>query len=116
MYIVILILVAGMALGHLLPRKAATWPLGTVVTLCVGTLLFVMGLSLGSNAEVMGRLTELSGTALLLAVAGVGGSALGAALLWRLPAFRRRAETLQTEEATTGETAHQRTRKEGHHA
>lgn len=79
--IILLILIASVGIGLLLRRvkqlryseKTATWT--------VWLLIFVFGISLGSNDSIVSDFTGFGLSALIIALAGVGGSVLSAWLI-----------------------------------
>ncbi|MFW6181542.1 MAG: lysine exporter LysO family protein [Spirochaetota bacterium] len=81
---IVLSLLAGAAAGFLLRRRervhrAFEW----AMTLVVYLLLFMLGVLLGGNREVLDRLAEVGVQAALLALAGVAGSVLFSAPVYR---------------------------------
>lgn len=80
MFKVIAIMLAGVLLGRLLKdRKLPDWLSGgTMLTIVL--LLFVMGVEIGSNREVVENLLPLGGNALIISVAATLGSVLAAAV------------------------------------
>lgn len=76
--IILLILIASVGVGLLLRRvkqlryaeKTATWT--------VWALVFVLGVSLGGNNEVVSDFARFGISALIIALAGVGGSVFAA--------------------------------------
>lgn len=73
-------MLAGVLLGRLLKdRKLPDWLSGgTMLTIVL--LLFVMGVEIGSNREVVENLLPLGGNALIISVAATLGSVLAAAV------------------------------------
>jgi uncharacterized membrane protein YbjE (DUF340 family) len=81
---IVLSLLGGAAAGFLLRRRervhrAFAW----AMTLAVYLLLFMLGVLLGGNREVLDRLAEVGVQAALLALAGVAGSVLFSAPVYR---------------------------------
>lgn len=68
----------GIAVGYLLRRVALLQKIGKPISYTILLLLFLLGISVGSNEAIMNNLTRLGGQALLLAVAGTVGSVLAA--------------------------------------
>ena len=81
MFIVIGIMVAGMVLGYVLRCVRMEWT-HLLVTLLIWLLLFLLGIEVGENEQIMRGLHTLGLEALLLAVGGVLGSVLAAKWLW----------------------------------
>lgn len=78
MFTVIGIMFAGIGVGYLLRRVGWLQKVGTSITYTIYLLLFLLGLSVGANREIVDNLATLGGQALLLAVAGTTGSVLAA--------------------------------------
>ena len=81
MFVVIGLMFAGMLIGYLFKRKKVTW-IGKVITVLIWLLLFLLGIDVGSNQVIMSGLHTIGLEALLIAVAAVMGSVVGARLLW----------------------------------
>ena len=76
MFEVIIALLAGLAVGKLLAKQTRILPYLSKVTLAaVIGLLFIMGVQIGSNPEVLASLPSLGGRALVFALATAGGMA-----------------------------------------
>lgn len=68
---------AGMLLGFLLrQRKKLISANERLITYAIYLLLFMMGVSIGSNQQIMGSLSSLGITALVVSVGAVVGSIL----------------------------------------
>jgi len=81
---------AGMGIGLLLRgRKKLIHILDHLILWSIFLLLFLLGLSIGLNPEIMQNLPSLGVRALVLTLGGVAGSLLAALLLWKL--FFRKA-------------------------
>ena len=76
MFIVISVMFGGIALGYLLRKIHLLQNLGTPIFYTILLLLFLLGLSVGSNKDLMSNLAHLGSQALLLASAGTLGSVL----------------------------------------
>lgn len=81
MFVVIGLMFAGMLIGYLFKRKKVTW-IGKVITVLIWLLLFLLGIDVGSNQVIMSGLHTIGLEALLIAVAAIMGSVIGARLLW----------------------------------
>lgn len=79
MFIVITIMFAGIGLGYLLRRVEALRAIGRPITWTIYLLLFLLGVTVGGNPEIVNNLATLGGEALLLAAAATLGSVLAAA-------------------------------------
>jgi len=81
---IVLSLLAGAAAGFLLRRRERVHrAFERAMTLVVYLLLFMLGVLLGGNQEVLDRLAEVGVQAALLALAGVAGSVLFSAPVYR---------------------------------
>lgn len=81
MFIVIGIMLAGIGAGYL-SRKRNIPGLSHITMGLIWVLLFLLGLEVGHNETLIRSLHTLGLEALLLAAAGVLGSAVAARLLW----------------------------------
>lgn len=68
----------GIALGYLLRRVELLQKIGKPISYTILLLLFLLGISVGSNEAIVNNLTRLGGQAFVLALAGTTGSALAA--------------------------------------
>ena len=73
---IILALVLGIVIGKLIHRRGLKKQVATFTLLGVMALLFVMGVLIGSNGDVLTNLPTLGGQALVLAVMCSLGSVL----------------------------------------
>lgn len=78
MFTVIGIMFGGIAVGYLLRRVALLQKIGKPISYTILLLLFLLGISVGSNEAIVNNLTRLGGQALLIALAGTVGSVLAA--------------------------------------
>ena len=82
MFTVILVMLSGMLLGRLLRNRRMAF-LPRVVMFLIWVLLFLLGVEVGANPEIIRNLKSLGVEAFVLAVAGTLGSAVLAWALWR---------------------------------
>jgi Membrane protein of unknown function (DUF340). len=82
MFIVIGIMFGGIAIGYLLRKLAILQKVGKPISYTICLLLFLLGVSVGSNREIIMNLPSLGGQALLLATAGTLGSVLAGWLVY----------------------------------
>lgn len=68
----------GIALGYLLRRVELLQKIGKPISYTILLLLFLLGISVGSNEAIVNNLTRLGGQAFVLALAGTIGSVLAA--------------------------------------
>lgn len=83
MFTVIGIMFAGIAAGYLLRRVELLQKIGKPISYTILLLLFLLGISVGANREIVDNLVPLGGQALLLAVAGTMGSILAGWAVYR---------------------------------
>ncbi|MCE1198870.1 MAG: lysine exporter LysO family protein [Marinilabiliales bacterium] len=80
---ILLSLLAGILLGLLLLRKPLVLKFSNrLFSLSVYMLLFLLGVSVGRNKEVMSNLGKIGYEALVIAVASIAGSVLLSTLLY----------------------------------
>lgn len=82
MFTIITIMLSGMLTGYLL-RRLLFGRLGRVIAALIWTLLFLLGLEVGSNERIVSGLATLGLEALLITLAGTLGSVWAAWGLWR---------------------------------
>lgn len=80
----LLFMFAGIALGYLLRETRAAAFFCRLVMPCILALLFCMGALIGNNRTIMDNLDTLGLQGLLLAVAGMTGSAIAVTIIVRL--------------------------------
>lgn len=78
MFTVIGIMFGGIAVGYLFRRVEWLQRIGTSISYTILLLLFLLGISVGSNEAIISQLSRLGGQALLIAVATTTGSVLAA--------------------------------------
>ncbi|KGN88435.1 LysO family transporter [Porphyromonas gulae] len=82
MFSVIVCLFAGILVGYLLRRRNLR-RVEASITILIWILVFLLGIEVGANRDVISALPRLGFDASLIAIAGVIGSAGFAGLLWR---------------------------------
>lgn len=75
-------MVIGAVLGFFLRKKEFKDVL-KIINLLIWLLLFILGLEVGSNPQIISGLAKIGVEALLITVAGVFGSAIAAFILWK---------------------------------
>ena len=90
MLITIIILVAGFLVGLLLQGRVKL-PTGMITLISICLLLFILGLEIGSNKELLGNLPSMGLIALLVAVFTLLGSITLTKLLTRHSGCRSRS-------------------------
>ena len=79
---VVAIMLSGMAVGFLL-RKRRLQVVPHAVTVLIWALLFLLGVEVGTNRQVIEGITSLGLEALWLSLAGIAGTILFSWGLWR---------------------------------
>jgi len=78
MFIIIALMFGGIGIGYLFRRVAFLQKTGTGITYTIYLLLFLLGISVGTNDTIMNNLGTLGIEAALIAFAGTMGSVLAA--------------------------------------
>ena len=81
-------MLTGMLLGYLL-RKRDLKKIHQIITLLIWLLLFILGIEVGSNEQIIKALPTLGVEALLLSVAGTLGCCVLAWALWKIAGGKR---------------------------
>lgn len=84
MFIVIGFMLVGILVGYLLRSKKIRFIQGLIIAL-IWVLLFLLGLEIGSNKNVIAQFGKLGLEAFLIATAGTLGSVVLAKWLWKKP-------------------------------
>ncbi|RNC65518.1 LysO family transporter [Proteiniphilum sp. X52] len=82
MFIAIGFMVLGGVLGFLW-RKKEFGNISKIISLLIWVLLFILGLEVGGNPQIISGLTHIGIEALVITAAAVLGSAIAALLLWK---------------------------------
>lgn len=82
MFTVITIMFIGIGTGYLLRRQSLPW-IQKAITLLIWLLLFLLGMEVGQNEQVIRSLPTLGLEALAIAVACALGSCIAAWMLWK---------------------------------
>ena len=83
MIYLILTLSAGICTGFIFRRSRFLRHTGTAVSAVICLMLFFMGVKIGADENILKNLSGLGLQALLFAIAGIAGSVLAAALLYK---------------------------------
>ena len=83
MFKVVGIMVLGILIGYAARNISILQKVGSSISLTIFLLLFLLGVSVGSNEAIVKELGRLGQTALLIAVAGTVGSVIAAWLINR---------------------------------
>ena len=81
MLIIVSIMLCGIGLGYLL-RGRNTAAISKVITVLIWALLFLLGIEVGTNPNIIGGLQNLGVEALVLTIGGSVGSVLASWWLW----------------------------------
>ena len=82
MFTVIGIMFVGIGLGYLLRRQSLPW-INKAITALIWLLLFLLGIEVGHNEQIIRSLPTLGVEAFAIAIVCVLGSCLAAWCLWR---------------------------------
>ena len=82
MFTVIGIMFVGIALGYLLRRQSLPW-INKAITALIWLLLFLLGIEVGHNEQIIRSLPTLGLEAFSIAIVCVLGSCLAAWALWK---------------------------------
>ena len=81
MFTIIGLMLTGMLLGYLL-RKRDLKKVHPIITLLIWLLLFILGIEVGSNEEIIRGLHTIGYEAVVLTLGGTLGSVIAAWALW----------------------------------
>ena len=109
MLIIILTMLAGIVVGRLLKSVPTGW-VQHILLVLIWALLFLLGLQVGGNEQVIANLSTLGWQSLVIAMLATLGSVVGAWLLWRSIG---RNSALQETEAQADCQAKDESREEG---
>ncbi|WP_018666828.1 LysO family transporter [Bacteroides gallinarum] len=90
MFIIIGLMLAGMLLGYLL-RKRNLRRIHTIITVLIWILLFILGIEVGGNEQIIKGLHTIGLEAVVLTLGGTLGSVVAAWALWRV-LYKRKGE------------------------
>lgn len=82
MFTVIGIMFIGIGLGYLLRRQSLPW-INQVITALIWLLLFLLGIEVGHNEQIIRSLPTLGLEAFIIAIGCVLGSCVAAWALWK---------------------------------
>ena len=81
MFIIVGIMLTGMLVGYLFRNKKLSW-IQSLITLFIWLLLFLLGVDVGGNQNIINNLHTLGLEAFYITIAAVLGSAICAWSLW----------------------------------
>lgn len=82
MFIIIGLMLTGMLLGYLLRRKNLR-RIHNVITVLIWVLLFILGVEVGGNEQIIKGLHTIGIEAIILTLGGTLGSVIAAWALWK---------------------------------
>ncbi|MDD4778753.1 MAG: LysO family transporter [Fermentimonas sp.] len=82
MFIVIAFMILGVVTGYIF-RNKKMGNISKIITVIIWVLLFLLGVEVGTNPEIIAGLGTIGVEALIITIAAVLGSAIMALLLWR---------------------------------
>ncbi|NLI72039.1 MAG: lysine exporter LysO family protein [Bacteroidales bacterium] len=82
MFKVLALMILGIGVGYLFRKRNLSF-ISKLITVLIWILLFVLGLEVGSNPQIVSNLGKLGLDALVITVGALLGSIILAALLWR---------------------------------
>ncbi len=82
MFKVLALMILGIGVGYIFRKKNLSF-ISKVITVLIWILLFVLGLEVGSNPQIVYNLGKLGFDALVITVGALLGSIILAALLWK---------------------------------
>lgn len=80
MFTVISLMFAGIITGYIIKRKIQF--INKVITVLIWMLLFILGIEVGSNRQIIESIATLGIEAIIITVTAVTGSCLAAWMLW----------------------------------
>lgn len=83
MFVVIGLMLSGVALGYLLRGKIGFGWASKAISLAIFALLFLLGVSVGINRQIMDNLATLGVEALVITIGALAGSLFFAWLIYR---------------------------------
>ena len=90
MFIIIGLMLTGMLSGYLL-RNRSFYKINQIITLLIWLLLFILGIEVGSNEQIIKGLHTIGYEAIVLTLGGTLGSVIAAWMLWRA-LYKRKGE------------------------
>lgn len=84
MFSIIMTMLAGVFIGHFLRNGKKVENIEKTTSITIFVLLFVLGLSVGSNKVIIENMGHFGWQAAVLAVLGMGGSIVAARIVYRL--------------------------------
>lgn len=104
MFTIIFLMLAGMVAGYML-RKQDLSVLHTLISLLIWLLLFILGLEVGGNRQIIEGLHTIGLEAIWLTLAGTLGSVLAAKILWNWVPHQKQTNLQKEQAVFTGSPA-----------
>lgn len=82
MFTIIGLMLTGMLLGYLLRRRDLR-KIHRIITVLIWLLLFILGIEVGSNEQIIKGLHTIGIEAVILTIGGTSGSVIAAWALWK---------------------------------
>jgi uncharacterized membrane protein YbjE (DUF340 family) len=82
MFKVLALMILGIGVGYLFRKRNLSF-ISRLITVLIWVLLFVLGLEVGSNPQIVSNLGKLGLDALIITLGALLGSIILAALLWK---------------------------------
>ncbi|MFV0587406.1 LysO family transporter [Bacteroides reticulotermitis] len=82
MFSIISVMFLGIAIGYLMRNQNFLAKIDKSTSLTIVILLFVLGISMGSNSLIINNMGKFGWQAIILAVAGISGSILASFLVF----------------------------------
>lgn len=82
MFKVLALMILGIGVGYIFRKRNLSF-ISKLITVLIWILLFVLGLEVGSNPQIVSNLGKLGLDALIITVGALLGSIILAALLWK---------------------------------
>ena len=93
MFVVISLMFSGILIGYVF-RKNNLKFINKIITVLIWSLLFLLGIEVGGNQEIIEGLHTIGIEALIITVAAVLGSVVGALILWKWIKKRNNKEAI----------------------
>ncbi len=74
-------MLSGVLIGYIFRNKNMKW-ISNIITVLIWMLLFILGVEVGGNEDIISGLHTIGIEALMITIAAVLGSVIGAKLLW----------------------------------
>lgn len=84
MFSIVMTMLAGVLIGHFLRNGKRVEKIEKSTSITIFVLLFVLGLSVGSNNAIIGNLGRFGWQAAVIAMLGMGGSIIAARIVFQL--------------------------------